>query len=103
MKKHTLILQSPPTDVTGRGQPDGDWTNDGTFYCSVEQLRGRELTAAGQLYGQATLEVKTYRNSAAPITIKKRWLFGSRVLSIGFVDDQEGFSKEVTCLCSEVS
>ncbi len=80
-----------------------NWTTDQNLRAKVEPLQGQEAVLAQQTYPKATHRVTTEYYSALNSTgaTRKRILFGSRVLHIGAILNEEEESWHLELLCGE--
>lgn len=71
--------------------------------CEIENLSGREIEQARQMYAVATHRVRMRFNHQVPITTKHILLFGNQKLNVGYVNNVENRDREVILLCAEAA
>jgi len=93
--RSTVIYQEP---VDGGSNPDGSpittWSDVGTFRAFVRSATGRELIQAQQLQAQLSLVIEhRYQGSVPKPT--GRYLVGSRVLNVVWVDNVDSRNRQI--------
>lgn len=98
---HRVKVLAPPTEVDEMLQPVDNWPAVGERWAEVRDLTGRRLTAAQQVHGEVTTEVRMhYTDKVKP---GYRLQLGQRVLEIiGAPADPTGLRREIVCTCREV-
>ena len=95
--RHKLIVQKPTIGSDGKdafGQPTQGWSQYVTQWGSVSPLRGRELEAAQQRYGEVTHEVVT-RSEKQGVTPDMRVLWKKADSTIGLAITTTGAAVQV--------
>ena len=84
------------------GEETANWTDEVSLYFKREDLRGRELELARQLYAKAQHRLTIRYRTGVTVTkrIKYRTQGQTRVLNIGHVDDFDP-AKDITLLVSQ--
>jgi SPP1 family predicted phage head-tail adaptor len=100
--RHVLTLQQRDTAIGSRGQKASTFATLATIRGAIETLGGREAELARKLSADATLKV-TVRYYYPGLTVEHRFLFGSRILNIGHVNNWLQRNEWLICLCAEVS
>jgi len=99
--KHRVSIQSESTAVDSYGEPTGSWSTDSTVWASVKPTRaGEQETGDGQT-GVVTMSV--IMRYTADATMKKRLLFGARVLGILSVINVDERNEHLQLICQEES
>jgi len=98
--RHRVLLQARgSTGLGDRGQNATGWSTGTEFNAAITQLTGREGELARQRFPTATLKVTTWNSTAIkPI---KRFLFGTRKLSILDANTPDELDRVTVCLCGE--
>jgi len=97
--RHRITIQQTARTQNGFGEPIDSWSTFETVWASVEPLRGREFWAQQQVNSEVSIRVRMRYLSG--VTSAMRILFGSRILPIESVIDQEEKHKEMQLMCSE--
>lgn len=101
--RHVLTIQTneadPDSAALGRATPSWDDEVSGVR-AAIETLSGSELEQARKIYARATHRV-TIRHHGFLNTTQQRFLWGTRALYIGHVNDVDGRGIVQECLCAE--
>ncbi|MCH8853933.1 MAG: phage head closure protein [Planctomycetes bacterium] len=99
--RHRVDLENDTASTRdGHGQLVPIWSAEASnLPCDIQTLRGRELVEAQQVVGEATHRVRMRYRSG--VTVKKRLLFGTRELNIGFVENVGERNREWLLICVE--
>jgi len=98
--RHRVTIQSKTTTRNERGINRETWSAlHSSVPAEIVTLSGRELEQARQLVGTATtaVRIRFYAN----VTKECRIVFGSRVLTIGHIDNVDQRDIELVLTCSE--
>lgn len=99
--RHRLAVQTTSRAIDAQtGEPVHTWSTDTTIWAEVTPISGRELLRADQTIGEVTHRVRCRHR--ASITERARFLFGSRVLEIVGVMDEDERGVWIECICREV-
>lgn len=105
MLRHTVSLQTQSTVADSFGQLSSTaWgTNKSGLRAHIEVLSGSELELARQLYTQASHRVTIEYLPTLDTTgiTHRRFLFGSRYLYIGHINNPEFENRHLEILCGE--
>lgn len=97
--RHRLTIQQVAETRDAHGGIISTWGTYATVWGSVEPLRGRELVAAQEK--QARYDVRIRIRYLRGVTAKMRVLFGSRVLEIVSVINEEERNVNMQLMCWE--
>ena len=100
--RHRVDIKLPSTSRGTRGEKSGsDTTAASSIPCSIETLSGREVEIARQLYPSATLAVELRYGELTSLTTEHYFVFGSRQLNIGHLDNVDQRNILWRALCGE--
>ena len=100
--RHVVTVMRPTEAVGTLGQAQGqDQTIYQQWQCSIKTVGGSESVQGQQVSGSRTLEVEGYTDPRKPIKTEDYLKFGSRTLSVSFVDDIDQNGTKVRLLCGE--
>ncbi len=98
--RHPITLQANTATQSGL-RPTATWTNQATFYASIEPISGMEAFRQAKVQAETTHVVTVRHDPGNEITTKMRWLFGSRVFGILSARKTDERNVEVICDCKE--
>ena len=84
---HRITVESYTVTQDSYGQDVRSYSDVGTFWCRVEQLRGAELYEARQRWAEADYKITMQRQSGITFTTLMRGTWNGKTLDIKSVDD----------------
>ena len=97
-----VVFKSPSSSVDSYGQETGAETTEATRRATVRQMSGRELTAAAQVYADASWKVICRYESTLMSSHNWTITYGTKVLEIGQVVNVDERNRIIEFICSEV-
>lgn len=97
--RHRITLQTA-TETNVDGNPVKSWSSVGTFWAFVQPISGSESTTSSKQVQADTTHNVTMRCVAA-INSGDRFLFGSRVLQIVSVVNEDELNSVLKIICKE--
>jgi len=97
-----IVFKSPSISVDSYGQRTGDSVTVSTKRANVRQLSGRELTAAAQVYAEASWKILIRYDEDVLHGHKWTVAYKSKVLEIGSIRNVDERNRVIELLCSEV-
>jgi len=100
LRHRVQIQRNTSTTANSYGQVLPNWETIATRWASIEYVRGNEYDYSREMQGRNILTVKLRYTD---LTIKDRFLFGSRVLEIASIDNTNERNKELLAKCVETN
>ncbi len=97
--RHRVTIKQKSVTRSDSGEEVVIWETVGTYWASVEPIRGREFVEMHQAQAEISHRIRMRYNSA--ITPANRAYFGSRVFEIVSVIHVEERGRETQLMCSE--
>ena len=97
--RHRVSIQTQSTTLDSYGEPSDSWSTDDTVWAAIEPVSGSERDIGEGLAGIVSHRVIVRYLSG--LTPKSRILFGSRVLGITSILDQDEKNEYMKLMCKE--